>query len=80
MHDGEGDVNLLAETNVKFGEWGVVLIVVVGAFVFTLAWWKIADRWADSERKRFGQRKSAEPVERVVIRTPGSEKDDKPAR
>lgn len=64
----EALVNILADTNVKFAEWGVVVVILVGALVFTLAWWKIADRWADSEHKRFGRGKSAEPVERVVIK------------
>ena len=73
----EASVNTLANTTVNFAEWGVVLIVVVGAFIFTLAWWKIADRWADSEHKRFGSGKSAEPVERVVIKKTAPD-DDKP--
>jgi len=71
-------VNVLANTTMNFAEWGVVLVILVGAFIFTLAWWKIADRWADSEHKRFGRGKSAEPVERVVIKKPASENDQKP--
>ncbi len=61
-------MNTLANTTVNFSEWGVVLVILVGALIFTLAWWKIADRWADSEHKRFGRGKSAEPVDRVVIK------------
>ena len=34
----------------NFAEWGVVLVILVGAFIFTLAWWKIADRWAMVEK------------------------------
>jgi len=74
----EARVNTLANTTMNIAEWGVVLIVVVGALVFTLAWWKIADRWADSEHKRFGRGKNAETIERVVIKKQVSESDQKP--
>ena len=50
------------------GEWAVVAIVLVGALVFTLLWWKIGDRWADAEHKRFGRAPKAEESERVVIK------------
>lgn len=33
----------------------IVLCVVIG-IPATLFWWKIADRWADTEHKRFPQR------------------------
>ncbi len=29
-------------------------ILAVGAAVFTLAWWKLGDQWADDEYKKFG--------------------------
>lgn len=59
----------------RFWEWAVVILIVVGALVFTLAWWKIADRWADHEHKRFGRGKSKpgnEP-ERIVVKSPGNQ-------
>lgn len=46
----------------------VVVILLVGGVVFTLAWWKIADRWADAEHKRFKTRDQA-PIEKIVVRT-----------
>lgn len=49
----------------------LVLIFAVG-IPFTLWWWKMADRWADAEHKRFKPRGPAAPVERVVIRDPAS--------
>lgn len=50
----------------------LVLIFAVG-IPFTLWWWKMADRWADAEHKRFKPKTSGTPVERVVIREPGRE-------
>ncbi|MCC6675934.1 MAG: hypothetical protein IT436_02205 [Phycisphaerales bacterium] len=49
----------------------LVLIFAVG-IPFTLWWWKLADRWADAEHKRFKPKGPATPVERVVIRNPSS--------
>lgn len=46
----------------------LVLIFVIG-IPFTLWWWKMADRWADAEHKRFKPKADAEPVDRVVIKT-----------
>lgn len=51
-------------------EWVVVGVILVGAVVFTLAWWWIADKWADAEHKRFGEPKVVKPEDRVVIRMP----------
>jgi len=46
----------------------MVLVVVIGV-PFILWWWKIADRWADEEARRFGRadEKQDEPDEAVVI-------------
>lgn len=46
------------------------LIVIVGAVPATLWWWKIADRWADAEHKRFAPRARKDPAAgaRVVRR------------
>lgn len=60
-----------------FWEWTVIIVILVGAVVFTLAWWKIADKWADAEHRRFGPSGGSAPVERIVIRTPAA--DDPPA-
>lgn len=49
-------------------EWVVIAVVLAGAVLFTLVWWWLADKWADSEHKRF-KGKSGPPVERVVIKT-----------
>lgn len=51
-------------------EWVVIIVILVGAVVFTLAWWRIADKWADKEHKRFGSPKATDPADRVVIRMP----------
>lgn len=56
-------------------EWVVIAVVLAGAVVFTLVWWRLADTWADSEHKRF-KGKGGPPVERVVIKNvpgPGAE-------
>lgn len=29
------------------------VVIIIGAVPATLWWWRIADRWADSEHKRF---------------------------
>jgi len=56
-------------------EWAVVIVILVGAVVFTLAWWKIADKWADKEHQRFGPSKPAPPENRVIIKFPPSGQD-----
>lgn len=52
-----------------------MLVVIIGILViappFTLWWWKQADKWADSEHKRFGQRGQTDDRARVVMRDPG---------
>jgi len=45
-----------------------VLVVVVG-IPFTLWWWKLADRWADAEHKRFATT-TTDVREKIVVRTP----------
>ena len=37
------------------------LIVIIGAVPATLWWWKIADRWADGEHKRFATKPRRDP-------------------
>jgi len=51
-------------------EWVVIIVILVGAVVFTLGWWWIADKWADGEHKRFGEPKVVKPEDRVVIKMP----------
>lgn len=53
-------------------EWVIIGVVLAGALIFTLVWWKIADFWADAEHKRFKGKGSGGPSERVVIKHPGS--------
>lgn len=47
----------------------MVLVVAIG-IPFTLWWWRIADRWADTEHKRF--KVKADTRERIVVRSPGT--------
>ncbi len=58
-------------------EWIVVVVILVGAVVFTLGWWKIADRWADREHRRFGRSNKRENTDAVVIKMP--RRDENPA-
>ena len=51
-------------------EWIVIAVITVGAVVFTLVWWRIADKWADAEHKRFGTPKDQSPQDRIVIKMP----------
>ncbi len=51
-------------------EWVVIIVILVGAVAFTLVWWKIADKWADKEHRRFGAPKAIKPEDRVVIKIP----------
>lgn len=38
------------------------IVIIIGAVPATLWWWRIADRWADSEHKRFKPKeKSRDP-------------------
>lgn len=52
--------------------WIIMGATVLFGIPFTLWWWRIADRWADSEHKRF--RTVPDRRERIVVRTPPSEK------
>ncbi|MCK6476249.1 MAG: hypothetical protein L6Q35_05400 [Phycisphaerales bacterium] len=48
----------------------VILIVLVGGGIFTLWWWRLADKWAHAEQRRFrkaGLRPGDEP-KRVVLK------------
>ena len=49
------------------------LIVVLGV-PFTLWWWKLADRWADSEHKRFKEK----PEQREEVVIPGTQDQEPP--
>ncbi len=49
----------------------VALILLLGV-PFTLWWWKLADKWADAEHRRFRDKK--DDRERVVV----DEKPDTP--
>lgn len=50
-------------------------ILIVGGLVifigvpFTLWWWRLADKWADAEHKRF--KVKVDTRERVVVKLPG---------
>lgn len=46
--------------------WGVVALILGTPFV--LIWWKVADRWADDEHKRF-KVKDPGPAPTVVKRS-----------
>lgn len=35
---------------------------------FTLWWWKVGDKWADAEHKRFKPKAEDSSVERVVVK------------
>lgn len=45
---------------------GTIAFFLVTGTVFTLYWWKVADKWADAEHKRF--RVKEDTRERVVVR------------
>jgi hypothetical protein len=45
--------------------WG--LLTLVGGSAFVLIWWRLADKWADDEHKRF-KTKDNGPAPKVVRR------------
>ncbi|MDX2146975.1 MAG: hypothetical protein SFZ23_05585 [Planctomycetota bacterium] len=50
--------------------WVVIAAILILGPVFTYWWWKIADRWADAEHRRF-RAQPDQPLQeenRVVIR------------
>lgn len=48
----------------------IAIGVIVLGVPFLLVWWKLADRWADEEHKRFrGARKPEGPAPTVVSRS-----------
>jgi hypothetical protein len=56
--------------------WGLLVLVVGVPFV--LVWWKVADRWADAEHRRFKERDegpSPTVVKRSEIDSSGAEID-----
>jgi hypothetical protein len=46
--------------------WVVMVLVVVLGVPFTLWWWKQADKWADSEHKRF--KVKTDDREKIVVK------------
>lgn len=46
--------------------WVVGALVAIIGIPFTLWWWKIADKWADAEKRRFKPKEDTR--ERIVIR------------
>ena len=57
----------------------LIAIIVFGPII-TLLWWKIADQWADSEKRRIRREEPPEPPrDRVVVRgfaKPGADPAD----
>ncbi len=47
--------------------WGV--LTLVAGSVFVLIWWRLADRWAEDEHKRFKPREDGGPAPKVVRRS-----------
>lgn len=61
--------------------WAAVVLLLGVPFV--LAWWRIADRWADEEHKRFRERPDGGPGPTVVRRSDverAGETRDEPAQ
>jgi|GEM_PF-1298478 len=58
-----------------------MLVILVGGGIVTVAWWRIADRWADAEHKRFKPKSSGESDEsdKPVVVT-GFERDSRESR
>jgi len=50
--------------------WVVMAIVVAVGVPFVLLWWRVADRWADGEHKRFKQER--DDREKIVVKQPSS--------
>jgi hypothetical protein len=46
--------------------WIVIILVIVLGIPFTLWWWKYADKWADSEHKRFKEKPDTR--DRIVVK------------
>lgn len=44
----------------------VIVLALVGGTIFTLWWWKQADKWADAEHKRFTVKVDTRP--KIVVR------------
>ena len=56
-------------------QWVVAGIVLIGATAFVLVWWRIGDRWADEEHRKFPQKRSPhEGKEKIVIKSSKPEK------
>lgn len=51
--------------------WIIMGLVVFVGIPFTLWWWKQADKWADSEHKRFTTK--PDDRERIVVKLPKRE-------
>lgn len=49
------------------------LLVMVVLTALTLAWWRIGDRWADAEHKRFSPKDVDQPHATVI---PSDRRDD----
>ncbi|MDX2117127.1 MAG: hypothetical protein SFY96_02980 [Planctomycetota bacterium] len=61
-------VTTLAVMNLDTLMWTCLVLVLVLGPLFTLWWWKIGDKWADAEHKRFHEKPDTR--DRVIVKTP----------
>lgn len=52
-----------------------IALALAGGTLFTLWWWKQADKWADGEHKRFKVKEDPRP--KVVVKSEPSEAEQK---
>lgn len=60
-------VTTLAVMNLDTLMWTCLVLVLVLGPLFTLWWWKIGDKWADAEHKRFHEKPDTR--EKVVMKS-----------
>lgn len=60
-------VDVAAQKSLSPLVWAIMALIIIIGVPFTLWWWKVADKWADSEHKRF--KPTVDTRERVVIKT-----------
>lgn len=62
-----GSLNTLALMNLDTLMWTCLVLVVLLGPPFTLWWWKLGDKWADGEHKRFHAKPDTR--EKVVMKS-----------
>jgi hypothetical protein len=74
----QSELHTLAVMDLNPLMWACLILVAVLGPLFTLWWWKIGDKWADAEHRRFQDKPDTR--EKVVMKPTSRPLDPPPAQ